>query len=84
MCEREQYLRAVQICEFVLVELNLYLDTHPDNTCALSYFAQINQAHREAVTAYESQFGPLTITGTCEHAQSWDWIQGPWPWDMEG
>ena len=36
--DRVTLLRRLQICEFTLVECNLYLDTHPNDAEALKYY----------------------------------------------
>ena len=35
------------------------------------------------VAEYEKNFGPLNIGGANAGADSWTWIQGPWPWELE-
>lgn len=36
--EYYQMLEEIQAIDFVIVELNLYLDTHPDDTAAIKQF----------------------------------------------
>lgn len=66
--------------EFAVVELGMYLDTHPDDTEAVALFRDYAQQAAEARAAYEAKHGPLRLgaagTGSC-----WDWICDPWPWD---
>ena len=35
---REELLRKVQEADFVLYDVNLFLDTHPSNQAALEFF----------------------------------------------
>ena len=48
---REEALRRVQEADFVLYDLNLFLDTHPTNQMALDLFRQFQQefADRKSV-----------------------------------
>ena len=43
MREREQLLRDIGIADFVLIELALYLDTHPHDRRAMEYFNHYNR-----------------------------------------
>ncbi|MCL6489696.1 MAG: spore coat protein CotJB, partial [Alicyclobacillus mali] len=38
-----QYLQELQAIDFVLVDLTLYLDTHPDDEQALAQFKQFQK-----------------------------------------
>ena len=67
---REQLMRQIQQAGFALVDLNLFLDSHPQNQMAL------DQAE------YEMMYGPLMAFDT-NTEQGWTWIQAPWPWELE-
>lgn len=75
-------LAELQALEFVLLELGLYLDTHQDDTEALSMFRQYAAMEKAAKTAYESKFGPLTLASSA-NCDSFRWSQDPWPWNYE-
>ena len=60
MNEKERCLRTVQSLEFALVELGLYLDSHPDCKEALAQYKNFNAQHEQAKNQYEMHFGPLT------------------------
>lgn len=79
---QKDMLRKVQEADFVLYDLNLFLDTHPDNQAALDFFSQYQKEYTEAVALYEMNFGPLVSYDT-DTRQGWTWVQGPWPWEME-
>ena len=75
-------LQAVNETAFVLQELVLYLDTHPRCTAGLARYQQAKEAYHQAVEAYVMQYGPLMF----DHAQAdgcWQWVENPWPWEME-
>lgn len=75
-------LRAVQELEFALVELNLYLDTHPNDQNALAAFNDFASRYATARSNYEAQYGPLVNFGNSGPTSSWVWINEPWPWEI--
>ena len=77
---RGAMLQAVNQAGFAVIEANLYLDTHPCDTEALSYFNPMSQAYQQAKAAYETQFGPLNAGNVPENAY-WTWVSDPWPWE---
>lgn len=84
-CEKQMaMLRRVQEMEFVAIELNLYLDTHPCDCDAINDF---NCAAEELIRLkreYEAEFGPLLNFGfsRAPDLRQWQWAQGPWPWEI--
>ena len=79
MSNKEQLLNDIGIVSFVLVELGLYLDTHPTDAEAMNFYRYARQANREAVRAYEQVYGPLMITQV--DSKDWSWMKNPWPWE---
>lgn len=82
MCERTKLIRAIQIHDFALVEVTLYLDGHPTCRPALAYYEKHRKMREEAVECFNRQFGPLTILEN-ENPDRWTWVDDPWPWEME-
>ncbi|WP_058486372.1 spore coat protein CotJB [Defluviitalea phaphyphila] len=80
---REQCLRKIQELEFAVIELNLYLDTHPTHQQALMDYNKLTQELMNAKIMYERQFGPLTNFGYAPSQYPWQWIESPWPWENE-
>lgn len=77
-------LRELQELEFALVELNLYLDTHPCDESALNTFNNLAERYEKARKAYEERFGPLVNFGHSGPVRApWQWIEEPWPWEIE-
>lgn len=65
---------------FALIEVTLFLDTHPDHTEALEYYHQIKHQYEEAVDEYNRTCAPLTIDSVHSH-DYWMWAKAPWPWE---
>ena len=75
-------LSELQALEFVVLELGIYLDTHPDDTEAFTLFKQYAAMEKAAKAAYESKFGPLTKSSAAS-GERYSWLQEPWPWNYE-
>ncbi len=56
-------VQTVQELEFALVEMNLYLDTHPGDANALAAFNNLATSYAMARSNYETQAGPLINFG---------------------
>ena len=81
--EKQRLLQRVQMFDFILDELNLFLDTHPGDQNAIAYFNRYQYLKNAAANEYITQFGPLRAEDFAG-GESFDWIQGPWPWEREG
>lgn len=75
-------LKQVYESSLAMDDAVLYLDTHPNDQEALNYFYYIKNMRQQAVNAYETQCGPLTVEGVMD-ANYWTWVNDPWPWEGE-
>jgi spore coat protein JB len=75
-------LYELQALDFVLVELTLYLDTHPTDMQAVQQFNQYTQKRQQAAAQFEMKFGPLMQYGHSYSRFPWQWVQEPWPWQV--
>jgi len=81
----EQYykkLEELQAIQFGLVELTLYLDTHPTDTHALQQFNQLALQRQQVALQYEQLYGPLMQFGHSFSQYPWKWAESPWPWQV--
>ncbi|WP_067930625.1 spore coat protein CotJB [Alicyclobacillus kakegawensis] len=78
--EYYRLLYELQAVDFVLVELALYLDTHPDDTQALHEFHQYQHRKQGLTQQFEQAFGPLHEFGNSPVGARWTWAESPWPW----
>ena len=74
-------MQNVQMASFAMIDANLYLDTHPCDTVALSAFNEYRSRYQWACEQYSEKCGPLTIN-TAGTGDKWDWVDGPWPWQL--
>ena len=68
---------------FVSHELQLYLDTHPDDTDAFATLKQMLELTAEAKRRYVKRYGPLCPSDLAE-SETFDWLKNPWPWTYDG
>ena len=65
---------------FVSHELQLYLDTHPDDTQAFETLQRMLHLTEEAKRRYTAKYGPLVPADLAE-SERFDWLEDPWPWN---
>ncbi|HOJ10076.1 MAG TPA: spore coat protein CotJB [Clostridiales bacterium] len=77
---KQSLLKKIMELDFVAVDLQLYLNTHPCDKEALCKFNTIvNQAHMLR-QEYERLYGPL-CSYRSPSRYPWQWINNPWPWN---
>ncbi len=80
MSERQELMQKIATYDFAVVELNLYLDTHPQDRTALKKLSDYEAMSRELREEYEEKYGPIIFRDTPENRMKW--IKNPWPWDL--
>lgn len=77
---QSELLRKISEYQFVAVELNLYLDTHPGDESARADYLFYSEKLKELIKTYEAQFGPLMNFG---HSPTdvGCYVCSEWPWD---
>lgn len=77
-----EMLEEIQANDFVVLELNLYLDTHPNDFDAIKQFNEASLKSMEMKIEFEKCFGPLMHFGKSFSNYPFDWINTPWPWQV--
>lgn len=81
--EERQMMRRVQEADFVVVELTLYTNTHPNDEEALDQWREAIKEAARLRRQFESRYGPISLNSIpSEQAieAGWRWNQPPWPW----
>lgn len=76
-------MKKVQEADFVVVELTLYTNTHPDDMEALNQWQESIKEAAIVRRQYENQYGPLSLNSVPSKQAieaGWRWNQPPWPW----
>ena len=81
MPDRRQLLLRLQELSFTLDDVQLYLDTHPRDAEALSFYRRVQALRGEAAREYEREAGPLTRETAAD--EEWSWGREAWPWERE-
>lgn len=80
--EREALLYQIMQYKFALIELNLYLDTHPNDMEMIKLYNQYLNTEKQMCDKYESVYGPLTLDSKYLDKNTWVWKNSPWPWEV--
>lgn len=78
--ERRQLLEEIGKIDFVILELNLYLDTHPFDQQALDNIRHFQKMKKKLVQEYTEAYGPIMRDCMAENACEWKWALQDWPW----
>ena len=73
-------LGELQAISFAITELNLYLNTHPNDKEALEMLNELIKLSNTAKMRYTEKYGPLNIRDL-ENSKSYTWLNEPWPWN---
>ncbi len=77
---KNELLEQIRAVDFALIELNLFLDTHPSCENALKDFKMLAETRQRLHKQFTEKYGPLRmIHGATDDC--WLWVNDPWPWD---
>lgn len=80
--EQEKKMYEVMKYAFAIVDLNLYLDVHPEDEDAYHLLQRYVEDEKKVRKEYNEMFGPVEITNV--KYQTYQWDNNPWPWDNLG
>ena len=75
---KDEMLMKIRELNFAIIELDLYLDTHPEDRRAIYMHREYTRQLKELKDNYQKVYGPLTIYFPCN---KWRWLEEPWPWE---
>jgi len=76
--EEENLKLKIMEKTFIINDLNLYLDIHPNDTDIYSYFRKCEKELSKLIEQYQDRYGSIYLNGQME---KYDWTNGPWPWE---
>lgn len=79
--EREALLYQLLQYKFALTDLNLYLDTHPNDQEMIQLYNKYLSIEKQMCDQYENVYGPLTTDSMKLSTNNWIWKNSPWPWE---
>ena len=75
---RREMINDIKALDFSIIELGLYLDTHPEDQRALSMHREYCNQVKDLKEKYQKMYGPLSIFYP---SNKWEWLDNPWPWE---
>lgn len=79
---RRELLKKVQEADFFALDLQLYLNTHPECERALALYTDAIKEAKALRDEYEANYGPLTAA-RASGKSPWQWSKNPWTWEKE-
>ena len=64
-CERKEMLMQIRELNFAVIELGLYLNTHPEDQKALCLHRKYTKELKELMDKYQKVYGSLSIYFPC-------------------
>jgi spore coat protein JB len=77
-----QLMEELQAIDFVLVDLTLYLDTHPLDANSIQQYNEFAKKRKHVKRQIEALYGPLEQFGHSYSGYPWNWDDAPWPWQI--
>lgn len=82
MNEQAELLTYIDVYDFAMLDLSLYLDICPNDSNMIAIYNNIKNEKDNVVRKYEESYGPLTLDGGCLNTIPWNWTVYPWPWEV--
>ena len=76
--EKEEMLFNIMEYSFMMHDLNLYLDVHPNDKLALNKFNEYRNKANELIRKYEREYGPFVVSES-DTNETFNWVV-KWPW----
>ncbi len=80
MDNEKQMLKDISMIDFVLVDLMLYLDTHPYDRNAMEYYNHYNRIKNRMEKEFSMKYYPLN-KNMADSTKEWRWGMAPLPWE---
>lgn len=78
---KETLLRKIQAVHIMAVDLQLFLDTHPNDARALHDYKEVTREYQNLKREYEHRYGPLANFAYMTSFDHQSWNNDLWPWE---
>ena len=78
--KKQHLMQQIAECEFILIDINLFLNTHPEDSRALDDYNCYAEQLAVLKDMYVKQYGPLENFGNSVSKGSWKWVRSDFPW----
>ena len=79
--EKDYMMLLLQIYDFNLVDLNLYLDIYPNDVNMLNLRDKYLKEYETAKKNYETKYGAITTYSETLNKAPWNW-DSSFPWEV--
>lgn len=79
---RTELLHWINIVSFVVTDMTLYLDSHPQDIKAQEVFQKYLGMRKSALKTFAQKYGPLVVD-CADMGNNWVWCDMPLPWEGE-
>ena len=80
MNQKEELFLDIGIVNFTLLELAMFLDTHPNDRTAMEYFNHYVRIKNQLEREFSMKYYPLNLS-MAESNKEWRWGMAPLPWE---
>lgn len=80
--EQAEILTNIDSLEFAMQDLNLYLDLNPNDSKMIELYNYYLKQYKDFMNVYQNKFGPIVLECDALKGNRWDWINSPWPWEV--
>jgi spore coat protein JB len=63
-------------------DLNLYLDLNPNDSKMIELYNYYLKQYKDFMNVYQNKYGPIVLECDALKGNRWDWINSPWPWEV--
>lgn len=80
--QQAMLLHSIMQFQVAVLDLALFLDTHPNDPVALYRHKAYSSQLRQLCNEYEMLYGPLNDYAI-EAGETWRYNNNPWPWETK-
>lgn len=77
---RAELLHWIDVVSFVVTDMTLYLDSHPEDAKAQEVFQKYLGMRKGALKTFAQKYGPLVVD-SADMGNTWVWCDMPLPWE---
>ncbi len=80
---KDGLLQEIMEHDFLVIDLQLFLDTHPTDKSAIERFNSAVEQSRKLHSEYAKKYGPLSRADESNSGEHYSWVTPVWPWQNE-
>lgn len=77
---KEVMMKSIQEVQFTMIDLMLYLDTHPCDSFAIERYNMAAEELHKLHVSFSEKYGPI-MWGSMNEGDTWLWGEEDFPWD---